>query len=249
MGATNALAIETAAFQVLNVFQQGQAVPNADAQSALGFLNRMLGSWSQQSLTIPAIVREVFPLVANKGGPSNPYTIGIGGNLNTARPPNQNSIKGVGQLLNASTPPVEVLYTVLTDTQYDAIQIKELPNTLFTGLYYNPTFTGGFGSINLWPVPNTAINSLVLYSEKALAQFANLTTVYNVPDGYEDAMVYNLARRLAKPWGGTVDSDLVSMAANSLAVIKRSNVKLYDVTTDFAILGDARFGYNINTGQ
>lgn len=250
MPATTALAIETAAFEVLQVFQAGQSIPNSEAQSALGFLNRMIGNWAQQALTIPAIVREVFPLVSGKGGPSNPYTIGIGGNLNTAKPPNQASITGVGQLLNQSfTSITEIPCAYYTDDGYQAIQIKDLPNGLFTGLYYNPTFTAGFGSINLWPVPNIGINSLVLYSQKALARFSSLTATYIVPDGYEEAMVYNLARRIAKPWGATLDADLLQMATNSLATIKRTNVKLADMPNDYAQMSDLRYGYNINTGN
>lgn len=250
MPATSALAIETAAFEVLNVFQQGNPIPPADAQSALGFLNRMVGNWAQQALTIPAVVRDVFPLVAGKGGPSNPYTIGIGGDLNTAKPPNQSSITGVGQLLNQSiTSITEIPCAYYTDDGYQAIQIKELPNGLFTGLYYNPVFTAGFGSINLWPVPNIGINSLVLYSQKALTRFTSLTALYIVPDGYEEALVYNLARRIAKPWGGTLDSDLVQMATNSLATIKRSNVKMADMPNDYAQMSDLRYGYNVNVGN
>ncbi len=209
----------------------------------------MIGSWAQQNLTIPTIAREVFPLIANKGGPSNPYTIGIGGNLNTARPPNQSSISGVGLLLNTSSPVVEIPRAMLTDDAWEAVQVKELGNPLFTDLYYNPTYTSNLGTINLWPVPDGSQNtSLVLYLQKALTAFADLTTEYDFPPAYEEAMVYNLCRRIAKPWGATLDADVLNMASTSLSLIKRSNVKLTDLPTDPALTANNRFSYNIQTG-
>ncbi len=237
------------AFNVLNVFLPGESVPAAQSARALTFLNNMMGQWAQQALTIPSIAREVFSLTADKGGPSNPYTIGTGANLSTVRPANQSSIVGAGLNLNSSSPVVEIPRDVITDAAYQAIQIKELSNSLFTVVYYNPTFaTTGFGTINLWPVPNIATNSLVLYIEKALVSFADLTTAYEVPPGYDEALVYNLARRLAKPWGATVDPDLVTMAIESKRIIGRGNLKLIDLSNDFAWT-NRRNLYNINTNQ
>lgn len=247
---TSALAIETEVFSILNVYQVGEPVSNADAQGLLRFLNRMLGAWALQNLTIPAIARDIFPIVAGKGGPSNPYTIGTGGDLNIARPPTQSNITGAGLLLNASVPlPVEIPRTVLTDDAWQAIQIKDLTSTLFTSIYYNAVYANSLGTINLWPIPDNTLNSLVLYTQKALVQFADLTTQYVLPDGMEEAIIYNLARRAAKPWGATVDSDLAQMATNSLSQIKRSNVKMADMPNDFAGISQRPFGYDIQTGN
>ena len=149
MGATTGLALVTTAFKIFQVFEPNEPIPSTDSNDALGFLNRFVGSLAQQRLSIPAIAREVYPLVAGKGSPSNPYTIGPGGDLNTARPPNQSDVTGVALLLNASTPPVEVPYPILTDYDWRLIQIKDLANTQFTGVYYNPLFGNGLGAILL----------------------------------------------------------------------------------------------------
>lgn len=252
MGATTALAIETAAFTVLNVFQPGESIPAADAESCRGFLNRLVGQWAQMALTIPAIAREVFPAVSGKGSPSNPYTVGSGGDLDTPRPPNQSSLVGAGLILDntvAAAQQVETPRDVYTDDDYQAIQIKALPNQLFTGVYYNPTYTSGFGTINLWPVPNVTTTSLVLYLEKALTSFASLSTVYQMPDGYEQALVDNLVMKIAKPWGAQIDDDMRMAARNSLSQIKRTNVKPSSMPNDFARLSALRYGYNIQTGN
>jgi hypothetical protein len=130
---------------------------------------------------------------------------------------------------------------------WQSTQIKDLTNTLFTSLYYNPTVASGFGEINLWPVPDNAINSLVLYVQQALTDFSSLTQTYQIPDGYEEAIVYNLAKRLAKPYGSTLDFTLE--AATSLSLLKRANVQLADLPND-AVMHAQRNGlYNINVGN
>lgn len=245
--ATTALTLITASFEILSVFTQGESIPAKDSQSALGFLNRMTSGWAQQTLTIPAIARSIFTLTANKGGPSNPYTIGVGGDLNVARPANQASVVGAGLILGGTSPAVEIQRAVVTDSAYNGIRIKELSSSLFTVVYYNPTTANARGLIQLWPVPDTAANSLVLYLQQALSTFATLTTQYEFPPGYEEAFVYNLARRMAKPWGAVLDDETKRLADQTLTTIKRSNLKLSDLANDL-VCSNPRGYYNIETG-
>jgi hypothetical protein len=236
----------TAAFALGNVFLPDEPIPAPDAQAALGFLDRMLGGWAQIRGTIPVVAREVFALVANQTS----YSIGVGGDFNTARPPNQLSLTGASLVLTASTPPTEVPLTLFTDDQYQGITAKGLTSSQPTGLWYSPTFATGLGTIYPWPIPNVATNTLALYLEKAIAAFGDLTTAYTLPPGYDDAIIYNLWRRLAKPWGRTVDADDVQMATSTLLTVKRANVKMSDLQNDFAGAFGASGGrYNFMTGQ
>ena len=242
-----ALDLITAAFRNLNVLQQGALVPQPLADDAFKRLNRMMGAWALQPLTIPATVGETYPLVAGKGGPSNPYTIGPGGDFNTDRPPSSDYINGVGLILGGTTPAVEIQRVLYTRDGYQAIAIKELQNALFTGLYYTPTANGLLGLINLWPVPNTPLNSLKLYHDSPLSAFADLNvTTYTFPPGYEEALIYNLERRLANPYGRALPADDLAMAVAGMRLIKRLNVELTDMPNDFG--RDPRGGYDINVG-
>lgn len=245
---TTGLTIVKAAFELLNVFQPSEQIPGPDAIAALGWLNRMVSGWAQQQNTIPSIARHVFPLVSGKGGPANPYTIGVGGDLNIPKPANQQAIVAVSCLLGASTPPVEIPRGYFTDDGWQSTQIKDLTNSLFTDLYYSPTFAAGLGTVQLWPVPLDVINSLVLYVQEALTQFVNLSAQYQIPDGYEDALVYNLARRIYKPWGATIDGDTIQMAKSTLGVVQRSNLRVSDLAND-CVFENPLGWYNINTGQ
>jgi len=253
MPTVTATQIMTDAFQMLNVYMPGDTISANDSTSALRFLNLMVGQWAQQGLTIPSEARRVFTLLSGKGSSTNPYTIGTGGNLDTPRPPNQNSVVGAGLLLNASSPPVEIPRGVMTNDSWAATRIKDLTSTLFTGVYYRPDFAGNpiQGSLFLWPVPTDLTNSLVLYIRAALGTFADLTTAYSIPDGYDEALYAQLALRLAIPFGRSVSEDLKELARDSFTTVKRSNVQLSDQANDLGFLGFGRGGrgYNLETGQ
>src|ERR1700687_3119700 len=143
--ATTALTILTASYQILNLFQSGDPIPGPQAADGLATLNNMMGSLGLQPQTIPVVARLVFPLVANQGGPNTPYTIGVGGNFNTTKPPATSSLTDAAILLGNTIPPVEVPRALLTDDAYTAIRIKTLASSMFTSVYYNGTVAGGLG--------------------------------------------------------------------------------------------------------
>ncbi len=213
-------------------------------------LNLMMGSWSLQGLTIPVESREVFPTIAGKGSPANPYTVGPGGDCDTTRPAMLNA---AGLLLNASLPvPVEIPRGVLTDAAYRDLRVKDLQNTLYTDVYYNPTFSGGLGNLYLFPVPNNTLNSIVLYRPAQLGLFTSLTASYDLPEGADEPIEYNLARRLLSVYSLPMQAkaDIVALANSSLAIYKRSNVNLQDQPIDPMFTpGRRRGGYSILTGD
>lgn len=239
----NALSVIQAALGDIGVvsLEDGQDVTAAQGQDALRRLNAMISSWSIHRLAIPFISREVFHVVALQ----NTYTIGPGGNFDTVRP---TQITGAALLLNTPVPPVEIPNEVLTDNAYEAIPIKDLQNLLWTKVYYNPTFSGGLASIFLWPTPTTAANDLVIYRGDQIQGFANLTTAASFPPGYFEAFEYQLAMRLAIPYGIQVSPGLAKMAADAFATVKRENYKMNDAAIDPAFTNDRRGWYNILTG-
>jgi hypothetical protein len=243
--------IAEAAFQILNVFIPGQAIPAPDITAARKMCNRMLGGWSQRGLFIPVIARERFHTVSNQGGPTNPYTIGPGGNWDTTpKPPNQNSITAANLILTTTSPEVRVPLGIYSDQAYDANKLPTMTNTQPTGLYYNPTYANNLGSIHLWPVPAIATNDVELFLQKPLTTFADNTTVYYFPEGADDAIIYQLHLRLAGPWGAQVTPEDRRIAFEVLETFKRSNAHMKDLENDatFATYG-RRTLYNINTGQ
>ena len=243
---TTAATIGRAALELIGVLGGSETMNAEQGADALRRLNMMVGSWTLQPLTIPTIAREVFDMTSGKGSPTNPYTVGLTGNLVTARPA-VGSLVGAAYILTASDPDVEVPITIYTDAAYQAIQIKDLSNTLISGIYYRPD--SPLGKLFTWPVANTAENDLVLYLRKPFTRFASLTTAYDFPEGAEEAMEYNLAVRLMAPYSVPPIADVVQMAKTSLGVFKRSNYKLFDLPQDPATTHDHGAFYNINSGS
>ena len=256
MPTVTATQIMTDFFQALNIYQPGDAFNATDTTTLLRQLNLLIGQWAQQSLTIPAETRSVFLLSTlfaggHTGSSTAPFTVGASGDLNIPKPPNQSSVTGAGLLLNASSPPVEIPRGIMTNDGYDRERIKDLTSTLFTSVFYLPTFAGGLGELFLWPVPTDLTNSLVLYTRTGLTAFVDLTTVYSIPDGYDEALYLNLIVRAGKFFGRKPDADDRADARTSLATIKRSNVQLSDLDNDMAGIGmrSGRGWYNLSTGE
>lgn len=243
---TTALEIITDAFAIPNVLMQGEVPGGPMAASALRVLNRFVGTLGLQPQTYSSISIETYPIVAAK----ETYTVGPGGDLNTVRPPSQAALNGIALVLNASAPQVvEIPYPLLTDDEYQNLRIKTLPNTLFTGAWYNPTYAGGLGSLSLWPVPDNTVNSIRLYRKAQLPLFASLSASYDLPLGYDEMFVYNLARRLAGISGRSLLPDDIAIARNSLRAVKVSNVKIVNLQADpMLVQHDQRRYYNILDG-
>jgi hypothetical protein len=83
-----------------------------------------------------------------------------------------------------------------------------------------------------------------------VANFADLTTVYTFPDGYDDALVYNLAVRLAPEFGVGASINLAEvrrLAAETFANIKRINQRPETMSMPTALMGGRGRPYNVRT--
>ncbi len=235
----------TDGLEEIGAYGVGQSLSAADANKGLRYLNGMMSAWKIQSLTVPCMVREVFDVVANQTS----YTIGPGADWDTIRP---QSILAAAVLLTSTTPNVEVPMGIMTDQAYAGLAVKQQTSNQATSIWYSPTFTtNGWGTIYLWPIPSTSDNDQVLYFLQPLTEFANLTTQYQVPEGYEEAIRYNLALRLCGPFTRPVPEELRTMARQSMAIIKRQNFKMTDMNNDAAMInwGSIPWGWNIQTGD
>lgn len=230
--AVSAQTIITGALELIGVLAEGETPTYAQSQQGLRRLNMMLRGWSLQPRTFLVTEREVFDLVAGKGSTSDPYTIGPGGDLDTERPM---AITRAATLLTSSTPSVESPIAVYDSNQYQSIVTKGLSNGMAAGVYLQ--LTAPLAKLYVWPVLDSATNDLVLYLKKPLASFANLTTTYDLPDGAEEAIEYNLAVRLCGPFTIPIDPDIKAIARSSLSNLKRSTYELVDLASPFAAGG------------
>ena len=95
-------------------------------------------------------------------------------------------------------------------------------------------------TISVWPIPDNSSCQLVLYTPTALSQFADLTTAYTFPPGYEEAMRYQLALRLAPEFGVSITPEIFKLAADTYANVKRLNLSTTteELSIDAALLAE-----------
>jgi hypothetical protein len=226
----------TAALRLLGVVAPGESLAASEATDGLSSINRMLSSWSTEGLLIYAVTREEFSLVAG----TQSYTMGTGATFSTTRPVKINR----AMIEVQSSPTVEYELRILTPEEWAFIPAKDQSSDIPTSLYPEGTYPNE--TLNLYPKPSAA-HKLVLYSQKPLTQISTLDTSISLPPGYEEALVYNGAIRLAPEYGRMLSTEVVAIAGESKSNLKRQNHRPRFLQVDAALTGGLPF--NIHTGD
>jgi hypothetical protein len=200
-----------ASLNIIGVLDAGGTGATADRTFCLGQLNRMFGTWGAE---VGPIYEETLDSVTWASGNAT-RTIGSGGNLNVARP---QQILGASYRVSDQDYPLDLI----THQEYQAITDKATTSDYPTHLAYNPTFASSLGNLLIWPVPSTSL-ALRLNSLKPLTIVSDQTATVALPPGWEDAIVYNLAQRIASAFGKSVKPEDAQMAIETKAAIVRIN--------------------------
>ena len=226
---------------------QGESPSAADAADAFTRLNRMISGWKNQRLTCFVVEENVYNLVSTQ----QEYTIGPGGDFNQFRPP---FLEYCDLILSNTSPATSIKLTIITVKDWSYQSVKAQTSTQPTQVYYytqwpSSGLTAGMGKLVFWPVPLN-VNAVRLYCPKPITEFADLSTDYSFPDGYEDALEYNLAKRLIQAGFGLRENmgDISESAKDALAIIKRINIQPVTASVDSA-LWPSRPGFNWRTGE
>lgn len=180
---------------------------DTEKSNGLEALNNLLGLWGTDFL-VSSVTRESLSLVVGTAE----YTIGSGGDLDTVRP-----LKIENCYLKDSDDysyPVDVN---MSAKDYNRISSKTLESRP-TELYFIPEY----------PLAKIIFNkesdkTYTAYFEfwKEFTEFALLTTAFEFPNGYKEAMVYNLAVRLAEDNSLNITQSVAETAYQSLSLISR----------------------------
>lgn len=237
-------------FRRLNVGMAGEEPRPLDQADAFVLLQAWVDSLATEKLTIPYILRTVWTITATKGTLAVPYTVGLGGDINVARPGDSKFISAIKYQDTSLTPIQERPLFVYNDDQWAAQNIKGLTGTLPSAAYYNPTFAAGFGSLYLTPIPSQANLQGLFYAKAALAKPIAVTDVIVLPTGYERFIRDNFALELAPEYrpGLPLDRGLVRSAASSRLNIENANTRPLEMTLDPAVTVGCG-GYNIFTDE
>lgn len=178
------------------------------AQYAQGLLslNSMIAAWSRERMTLYGLFDESFTLTPGKGE----YTVGIGGELDTAWPFLIES--AFIRDANGTDYPLQIV----TQGQYDSLTIKTTESRP-EYLLYNPK---GYptGTMTLFFVPDAAY-ALFWTAQKVITAYASIEDSVGIAPEYEEALEYSLTMRLAPKCGVDLSRELAMLAASSKSVI------------------------------
>jgi hypothetical protein len=211
----SALDIIKAAMRSLGVLASGEEPDGNEAQDSLIAANQMLDAFNGDGLTIFTISIKDFPLTSSK----QIYTLGIGGDFNFPRP----AYIDRASIVILSNPNVPLEYPIpmySTQNWQEQVPIKNVPGNLPLLIYDD----GGFPlrTLTFWPVASDN-TSFRMYAWQPLTQFSGLSTVACYPPGYQEAIRFNLALRLAPDFQVPVSPELAMLASTSLGLIKAHN--------------------------
>lgn len=206
------------AFLDLNVVAPGEGITTAEQTDAFLRLNQMIASWSREQLTVPQLVHQIFTPTAGTFA----YTLGTGGTLASSSAPVR--VTGATSYSGNFRSPVRIVSheefgaTVGDDAGSTAVLVKVL------------AADGDSPNINvrLWPTPAAGPGSLEITYWAALAAFATVGDSVTLPEGFEDALHFNLAVRLYPQYGrqGGIDQVLASNAQTTKAALVQLNAQI-----------------------
>lgn len=228
----------------IGVIAPNEPLTADDGNQIMRVLNRMIGQWNIEDLMIYTLDRQIFTLTANQQS----YTMGPGGNFNVARPVR---IQMASVLNTNATPNNEIPIDILTDEEWRGIGVKGTTATFPTKLWR--TGNVPLDTLWLWPVPQDTTYQLILYTWGQTTAFTDINAVVYFPPGYEEALVTNLAVRLASSYGRPVDQVLFARAQQAKSLVEGINLEPLFTTVDAALLGNggtnraiSSFGYLVD---
>lgn len=204
-------------------------------------LNRMLGSWNIDGSKIFTTKIETFPLTSGV----KTYTIGPGGAFNTVRP----NFYQFANILYPTGPVVRQPVLIIRNVdEWASIRVQDIPGAPAWVMY--PDMANPLTTLYLYPQP-PADYTLELYTWQALSKYSAISDTVVVPEGYEEAIVWNLGLRAAVmyPHESKLHPDARDQARRSLRAIKTLNARTPALRTDPACFGGSGSGDGSGSGS
>ena len=217
----------------------GNKMAPAEGKACLDMLNRMIGSWNTSPLNIFTNRMDLWNTAVDK----QDYTLGPGGFWDGPRPA---KIVTANLLLpTGSIPPQKVRRHLDLWSDQDWADIRyQAVYTYPEGLYNDGN--APLSTIYFRPIPD-AVYQIELFTWQAVPKFLTVDDECLLPDGYEDAIVNNLAVRAAALWQLPISPDVRNQAVLSLAAIQSLNASAPRLKTD-PELREAEGWYNYLSG-
>lgn len=213
----------------------GNNNPSAtEIEQALEAYNFLIDSWAEDNMFVPYNTRENLTLTEGQAE----YTIGLNGNLNTARP-----VK-IDNAYIRSTANVDYVLEIINPKEYNEISKKNTVS-IPARLFFLPEYP--LAKIIFDCPPSASYLTLHIDSVKYLTAAANTTEIINLPAGYMKALIYNLAIELEPEYGVQLAKSVYFNAAEGKDLLEKSKIwKPSECKFDTPLASSGR--YDIKSG-
>lgn len=196
------LDIISSALRKIRVLGAGETPSSEDAEDCMIALNEMLDTWGSEIGPLHVFSTDTHTLTAGTGS----YTIGLNGDINTTRPIDVNVL---GSFTRDSGGTDYYFNRRLSQQEYNQIADKTPGNSYPYAMFYDPTYERG--TIYIYPTPSSGL-TLHLLSAKPFTAYNDIYTVFSLPPGYKQAVIYNLAVEIAEDFGKAASPAVVRKA-------------------------------------
>lgn len=235
MSEVTGTALCTAVMRKLRITDPSETPGTVELANIFEEFKRMVRSWGSLGNLIYVSSVDSVSLTAG----TKYYSIGSGGNIDTVRPI---------RILNSSYVTAngrDYPLKVVNESRYLGIAEKDFSPLSYANLiYYRPTYPLGY--IYLWPPSG---GDLMLMSMKQLDEPATIGASIEIPDEYQDAIVWNLACRMATEFIGEPSVYLVSMAQKAMSDLISMNESndMPELSNELTLLGMGKCSYDIDS--
>lgn len=203
------------AFSLIGVLGTGSILEPAEYKLALRTMNLMIDRWNLTDLLVYTTNPHDFAFVPGQ----SVYTLGAGGDFDMPRPSRIDRVSIVVPTVGA--PDIEIAIDPDFDLEgWQGIVVKATPSQFPLYMYNNTGFP--YMDLHFWPVP-AGPASVRLYTWDMMPFVSHLTDNLELPTGYTDAVIYNLAVRLAQLFDRVPTPTLVMEAKQALHDINDIN--------------------------
>jgi len=166
------------------------------------------------------MIYNVVPELFNYVGGQASYTMGVGGDFNTARPVTIEAAYNHGN--NGTPSQVDFPIEVTTNFErYSEIVTKEVQTQLPIIMYDDGNFP--LKTLYFWPIPVDTTYRPQLWSWGIVTSFTSTSDVISLPPGYSRALQKNLAVEISPSFGKQISPALAMQALESKSALKRIN--------------------------
>jgi hypothetical protein len=217
----------------------GRTPSPAQQQDAIDELRRLTGSLNCDRLNIYSNQRWEFPLTGGR----KTYTIGqdpSGQAIADLDAPRPQFIERANIIYSSGGPDVRSPLALMTVLQWSDIKVQDVPATIPEALYNDRAYP--LSTLYLYCQPMDGCR-LELFYWLLVPTFTSDADMVLLPPGYEDALVLNLACRLAPHFQRNVDPDVRQQARESLMRLESINAP--KPVASIGSLGGCCGGYDV----